>query len=373
MKKYKIVTARMLIAISLVAFGGCAGTDPRPEPSVSTSELTHVSESPPISQSPTVVTPTMPETPSTTESQKKTIYYITYAISSAHADTIAPGVHQASKDLNCELIYLVTPDASPERRVEIQTQFLEDAVASGADAIIIRALYRDAMAEPVSRAYQAGIPIVVVDVSVVTEDFDTCLIIDNFNAGGAAAAEMLRKLRNADLSEEEPAEIAVQAAMVEPRTIRDRLDGFKAYWDENAPLQWVVLWDDIKVDEGYYDRAIENGREFLANYPNLKGVFAPNELSTEGFATVLKESNRTDITLVGFGLHNDVHELVRNEEYDISTMLYPHYMMGYDALAIALELASGGTVDEKTVDMGVYAVDIGNIDSPEVQLWINGA
>ena len=278
------------------------------------------------------------------------------------------GVTQASIDLDCDIIILGVLDAD----IEGQKRLIENAVATKADAIIINVADSESIADAVSEAYCAGTPIILVGGIKGTEDYSVCLIVDNINAGGAAAAEMLRKLKNNGLLEEEPAEIVVQISVTESRTISERIEGFKAFWDEQAPLQWVVLWDDIKLNEGDYERALENGREFLTSYPNLKGVFAPNDLSTEGFAVALIEMNRSDITLVGFNLYKNVLELIRNENYNASIMLRLEYKMGYEAMVIALELVNGGTVAEKTVDMGVRVVDIGNIDSPEVQLWING-
>ena len=45
--------------------------------------------------------------------------------------------------------------------------------------------------------------------------------------------------------------------------------------------------------------------------------------------------------------------------------------MGYDGVKTALELANGGTVDEKIIDTGVLIVDNKNVDDKEVQEVIN--
>ena len=337
------------------------------------SEVSPINHLQPTEKLTTVVTSPMSELSTTSKAQEKTIFYITYALGSAYADAIAPGVQKASKDLGCDLIYLGTPDKSPEERIDIQIQLLDDAVASYADAVIIRVVDRTALAEAVSKVYHAGVPIIIVGGMVETMDYSVSLIVDDINMGKSSAAEILEKLRSANLSEDNSAEIALQIGSVQSQATIDRLEGFKEYLDENAPLKWVVLWDDIKINDGDADKAIRIGREFLDKYPNIKGFYAPNTTSTVGFSTALKESNRTDVTLVGFDLTADLEELIRNENYNVSTILYPEYLMGYNAMMIAHELANGGTVAEKIVDMGVFAVDIENIDDPEVQLWINGA
>jgi len=59
--------------------------------------------------------------------------------------------------------------------------------------------------------------------------------------------------------------------------------------------------------------------------------------------------------------------IVRDENYNVATMLQRQYLMGYDGVRIALELANGGTVEVKDVDTGVMAVDFANVDTDEVK------
>ena len=375
MKKLDLLIVIILLAASLSVCGGCRNTGPNMDDSATLTEphpisgMPSMSNAPPTSESPAEETPSVPELHPTPESQKKTIYYIVAAMPSAASDLMGNGVQQASEDFGCGLLRAVVPVEPSERRTEVIAQLFEDAMASRADAIITNIVDREAMAGPVSEAHRAGIPIILLGGMAGTEDYSTCIIVNDIHAGEQAAAEMLRKLKSTGLSEEEPAEIAVQVGLAESQAIINRLEGFKSYWDENAPLQWIVLWDDVKVNEGNYERAVGNGREFLAKYPNLKAFFAPNDFSTEGFAVALKESSRTDITLIGFNLYKEVHELILNEDYSVSAMMFA-YKMGYDALAIALELASGGADTEKIVYADVFFVDNENIDDPEVRKWL---
>ena len=282
---------------------------------------------------------------------------------------VRAGVAKAGMDVDCNFIL----QGVSRTDIEGQIQMLENAVAAGADAVIITVVDREAVAGAVSEAYRAGIPIVLAEILANTEDFSAYLMVDSFNAGSAAAAEMLIKLKNTDLLEDDYAEIAVQIGASGSQTILERLEGFKAYWNENAPPQWVVLWDDVRVNDGDIEKATEIGHEFLEKYPNLKALFAPNSGSTIGFAAALKESNRTDVTLIGFDFDKLTEELIRNEEFNVSTLLRHEFELGYESMIIALDLANGGTVVEKIIDMGVFAVDINNIDNPEMQLWIHGS
>ena len=99
-------------------------------------------------------------------------------------------------------------------------------------------------------------------------------------------------------------------------------------------------------------------------------MFGPNNGSTVGFVTGLIEANRTDITMVGFDFSQDMEGMIRAGEFDVSTMLQRQYIMGYDGVRIALELAAGGTV-EKEVDTGVLIVTPENVDSDLIQSIVN--
>ena len=365
MKKHHIVLAILLIAISIVVYSGCTRTSPVQDASIYPSESPLISQMQSPPESSTTATPSVSQSLPTSDWQKKTIYYIAPTIGSYGTLTPA-GVAQASKDVDCDFILQGVLDTDAERQVLL----IENAVSSDADAIIIKVVDSEAVAGAVSWAYQSGIPIVLIGGLAGTEDYSTCLIIDDFKVGSAAAAEMLRKLRDTGLSEDDNAEIAIQIGAADPQATIDRLEGFREHWDLNSPSKWAVLWEDIKVNGGDLDIATENGYEFLDKYPNIKGFFAPNNGSTIGFATALMESNRTDITLVGFDISPEMQNIIRNRDFNASTMMPLQYKMGYDSIIIAYELANGGVVTEKTIDVGVLVVDIKNINEDnEVEIW----
>jgi ribose transport system substrate-binding protein len=109
----------------------------------------------------------------------------------------------------------------------------------------------------------------------------------------------------------------------------------------------------------------------LTTYPNLKGVFGPNNGSTVGFVTGLTESKRTDIAMVGFDFSSEIETMIRSGEYNVASVVQRQYYMGYDGVKNALDLANGKTISEKTIDTGVVIVDKDNVDTPDVQSIIN--
>ena len=125
------------------------------------------------------------------------------------------------------------------------------------------------------------------------------------------------------------------------------------YWAKNAPEAWTILSDDIKVNDGDISKAVGFCQDFLTTYPDIKGMFGPNNGSTVGFVTGLTEAKRSDITMVGFDFSSEIETMIRSGEYDVASVVQRQYYMGYDGVKTALELANGGSVSEKTVDTGV--------------------
>ena len=203
-------------------------------------------------------------------------------------------------------------------------------------------------------------------------NYSAALMTNNVEPGKTAAEEILRRFQERGISETEEAQVAIQIGSTGSQTITDRVNGFTEYWEANAPEAWTILSDDIKVNDGDISKAVGFCQDYLTTYPNIKGMFGPNNGSTVGFVTGLTEANRTDVTtMVGFDFSAEIETMIRSGEFDVASVVQRQYYMGYDGVATALELANGGTVEEKTIDTGVILVDATNVDDPEVQSIIN--
>lgn len=303
-----------------------------------------------------------------TTSGEKTIYVIVKVLGNQYWSVLQAGAEQAGKDLGCEVVVVGT---SLESDIEGQLTLLQNAVSAQADGIVIAPLDSISLDAPITEAYNSGIPTVLVDTVINSENYSAALLTDNVAAGKAAAEEMLKRMKEAGISESEEAQVAIQVGSTGSQTINDRVDGFNEYWSANAPASWTVLNEDIKVNDGDISKAVGFCQDFLTTYPNLKAVFGPNNGSTVGFVTGLTEAKRTDIIMVGFDFSAEIETMIRSNEYNVASVVQRQYFMGYDGVKTALALAMGEEVTEKTVDTGVVLVDSKNVDSEEVQSIIN--
>lgn len=300
----------------------------------------------------------------------KNIYVIVKVLGNQYWSVLQAGAEQAGKDLGCNVIVVGT---ALESDIEGQLTLLQNAVSAQADGIVIAPLDSVSLNAPITEAYNSGIPVVLVDTVINSDNYSAALLTNNVEAGKTAAEEMLRRLKARGLSENEDAQIAIQVGSTGSQTINDRVKGFNEYWAANAPEKWVVLNDDIKVNDGDISKAVGFCQDFITTYPNLKGVFGPNNGSTVGFVTGITETKSTGITMVGFDFSAEIETMICGEEYDVASVVQRQYYMGYDGVKTALELSNGKTVEEKTVDTGVVLVDSTNVYDKEIQSIIKPA
>ncbi len=299
---------------------------------------------------------------------EKTIYVIVKVLGNQYWSVLQAGAEQAGKDLGAKVVVVGT---ALESDIEGQLTLLQNAVSAQADGIVIAPLDSVSLDAPITEAYNSGIPVVLVDTVIKSDNYSAALLTNNVEAGKVAAEELLDRMKASGLGEDEEAQIAIQVGSTGSQTINDRVKGFNEFWSANAPATWTVLNDDIKVNDGDISKAVGFCQDFLTTYPNLKAVFGPNNGSTVGFVTGITESKRTDITMVGFDFSAEIETMIRSGEYDVASVVQRQYFMGYDGVKAAIDMANGETVSEKTIDTGVVLVDNENVDSDEIQSIIN--
>lgn len=300
--------------------------------------------------------------------EEKTIYVIVKVLGNQYWSVLQAGAEQAGKDLGCKVVVVGT---ALESDIEGQLTLLQNAVSSQADGVVIAPLDSVSLDAPITEAYNSGTPVVLVDTVIDSDNYSAALLTNNVEAGKTAAEELIRKMKEAGVTETEEAQVAIQVGSTGSQTINNRVQGFNEYWEANAPKTWTVLKDDIKVNDGDISKAVGFCQDFLTTYPKLKGVFGPNNGSTVGFVTGLTESKRTDVSMVGFDFSSEIETMIRSGEYNVSSVVQRQYFMGYQGVEAALKLAKGETISEKTIDTGVILVDKTNVDDEEIQSIIN--
>lgn len=296
------------------------------------------------------------------EEDRPNIYVIVKSMTSSYWEVVLEGTKQAGIDHECNIY---AAGSTLETEWELQEAYMELAVKNEADDIILGPDNSEMLAPAVEIVHDKGIPIIIIDTIVNSDDYDICYMTDNLLAGENAAKEMIRILKEQGHSENEEVNIAIELGAKASQTINERLAGFSQYWTKYAPDTWNII-DEIKCNDGDEVLATKFSEEFLQQYPDIDGVFGTDNASTMGFSSALLKFNKQDVVMVGFDYSPEVAKIIKNGNYNVSIMLQRQYDMGYKSVESALLLNNGETAELKFVDTGGVVLNKDNVNSEEI-------
>lgn len=240
-----------------------------------------------------------------------------------------------------------------EEMVDVQIDFLQNAVTRKADAILLAALDSAALVGPVEKAQAAGIAVATFDAGVETEVLFH-VGTDN-RTGGALAAQHLGELIGGS------GEVGVILHDQESETGIERWVGFSEGMRELYPGVEII---PPVVGGGNPERSAGLLRQLLQEHPGLDGVFAANEGSTIGAAMVVGERGG-EPKLVGFDASREELELLREGVIDGLVAQDP-FNMGYLGVRMLYRHLRGEAVPRMTRTAVTY-VTAENLDDPALR------
>jgi ribose transport system substrate-binding protein len=227
-----------------------------------------------------------------------------------------------------------------------QRAHVEELVGSKVDLILISPKEAQPLTEPVTRAMDAGIPVIVLDRALLGDKY-TCFIgADNKKIGRAAGKWIAQKL-------------GAKGNVVELKGLmtsipgQDRHDGFR---DAIAGSQIQVVFEaDMKWLEPEARQEMESA---LSRFDHIDLVYAHNDPGAHGAYLAAKAAGRDNIVFVGIdALPQEGVAYVRQGILD-ATFRYP--TGGAEAIETALKILKGQTVPKKIV-LGTRLFDKSNV------------
>jgi len=228
-----------------------------------------------------------------------------------------------------------------------QRSHLEEFVSSKVDLIIISPKEAQPLTEPVARAMDAGIPVIVLDRALLGDKF-TCFIgADNKKIGKAAGQWIVKKLGG-------KGKVVELMGLMTSTPGQDRHTGFR---DGLAGSGIEVIFQaDMKWLEPDARQEMESA---LARFDHIDLVYAHNDPGAHGAYLAAKAAGRDNIIFVGIdALPQEGVAYVRQGILD-ATFRYP--TGGAEAVDTALKILSGQTVPKQIV-LGTRLFDKSNID-----------
>ena len=269
------------------------------------------------------------------------IYLITMDQMDQHWVNVDAGCKKAVEELGNDDYTWLAPDVKDDAK---QIECVNNAVAGGAEAILLAANGPDAVTAALEEADAAGVKIVYVDSAADFPGVQT-LATDNKAAGTIAGEEMIKALEEQGITEGKIGIVNVNAATAS--TVA-REEGFRAAFEgTNFEL----------LETQYGDGDAAKSKDIAANYitQGCVGIFGANEGSTVGTGNAIQEAGQTVIG-VGFDKSDTILNLIKNG-YILCTMAQNPDVMGYEGIQTAVKALEGEDIGEEFVDTGVSVID----------------
>lgn len=273
---------------------------------------------------------------------KYKVYLITMDKMDQHWVSVDKGASDMAKQLGITYKW-DAPDVKDNAK---QIEALNNAVADGADLIMLAANDPSAISQTVKNAKDKGVKIIYID-SPADEPSVTTLLTDNYSAGELAGKTMLEELEKAGIKSGKIGIIGVNTAT---NSTMNREKGFRDAIESDG--RFTLLTTEYK--DGSFSASQEAATGFITGNSDLVGLYGTNEGSTVGVGNAIKDSGK-QIVGIGFDTSNTIESLLDSGSLK-AVMVQNPYTMGYLGMAQALAALKGNSTGPDTIDTGVSAV-----------------
>jgi ribose transport system substrate-binding protein len=273
--------------------------------------------------------------------QKKKIILITIDSMDQHWVNMDKGCKKAAKELNNIDYKWIAPDAKDDNK---QIECVNNAVASGADAILIAANGPDAITSALKDADSEGVKLVQVD-SFANYSCVQKIGTNNVKAGEIAGKHVLEALKAKGIKKGNIGIVSVNASCT---STVDRDNGFRSAF---KGTEFKIL--PTQFGEGEAAKSKDLAANFISQ--GVVALFGANEGSAVGVGNANKE-NGNSVIAAGMDKSNTVINLVKSGSL-LLTMEQDPEKMGYLGIQAAVKSLKGEKVTPAYIDTGVTVLD----------------
>lgn len=239
-----------------------------------------------------------------------------------------------------------------------QIQVVENFMVRRVNGIVLAPLDSKALIRPVQNAQKAGVPVVIIDSGLESDDYVSFVATDNYK-GGQMAGEHLANLLDGK------GKVILLRYAVGSASTEAREKGF---------LEALGKHPDIRLisSDQYAGPTRETSYQASQNLLNrfgreVDGIFCPNENSTIGMTMALRDIGRAggQVKMVGFDAGSQ--SVADMKSGDVQGLIVQNPLfMGYQGVMTMVEHLQGKKV-EKRIDTGVVLVTKENMDEQSVK------
>ena len=267
------------------------------------------------------------------------IYLITMDLADDFWKSIDSGCRKAVSEIGDIDYNWIGPDINEDAP---QMLCIDQAVAEGAEAILLAASSPRGVNASLEKAAQAGVKIIYVD-NAAEFDCVAFLATDNELAGMIAGETMQKALSEAGIKS---GTIGLMVNKSNVTSTALRVKGFRKAFENT----------DFKLDDTFFmEDEPQRIKTFVSEHPEYVAFFGSNERTALALGEQIRDSGSKQI-VVGF----DTSDAVLSLLYDgaiYATLKQKPQLMGHDGIKIAVETLKG-TYKEKNarIDTGVEVI-----------------
>lgn len=283
----------------------------------------------------------------TAEAGKKfNIYLVTMDQMDQHWVNLDKGCKKAVDELGNVNYTWLAPDVKDDTK---QIECVNNAIAGGANAIIIAANGPDAITATLESAKAEGVKIIYVD-SPANIDGEATFSTDNQSAGKTAGEKMVEDLKNKGITSGDIGIINTNAASTST-VLRE--EGFRSVFEGT---------DFNVLATQYCEGDAAKAKDIAANYmtAGCVGIFGTNEGSSTGVGNAIQEAGDSKVVGIGFDKSDTILQLI-TDGYLAASMAQNPDVMGYDGMKAAVEVLEGKDLGGEVVDTGVSVITADNV------------
>ena len=294
------------------------------------------------------------------DKKKLTIAVIPKGTTHEFWKSIHAGSNKAAEELKAQGtdIEVIWKGPLREDDREQQIQVVEGFAAQGVSGIVLAPLDDRALVRPVADARRAGVPTVIIDSGLQSDEFVSFVATDN-RKGGSLAADRMGQLLGGK------GKVLVLRYAEGSASTTEREAGFIETIKQKFPEIEIVSMDQYAgATRDTAKRASENLLNRFGD--QVQGIFTPNESSTAGMLLALEDIGKAGkVSFVGFDVSQRFIDALNSGQLHGIVVQNP-FNMGYLGVKTMVDNLLGRTV-EKKIDTGVMLVTKENMQTPEVQ------
>jgi len=267
---------------------------------------------------------------------------------------IHSGAARAGRELGVEILWK-GPQREDDRAQQITV--VEDFISRGVDGIVLAPLDDRALCAPVRDAVREGIPVIIIDSGLQGSDFLSFVATDNYK-GGVLAARRLAELLGGR------GDIFLIRYQEGSASTTEREQGFLDTMTKEFPAVRFLVRDQYAGTTT--ESACQFAENLLSRFPDVAGIFCPNESSTFGTLRALQESGLAGkVRFVGFDSSPKLVQGLRDGHLQGLVLQNPT-RMGYLGVVQMVKHLRGEPIEAR-VDTGVTIATRDNMDTPEIK------